>query len=1544
MRMPFIAVVLLTLGLGVSAQTQLRKNEDLKLSPLETQVLGQNRWVRGSSAALRVIVWDHEANKPTKANVQISLLPIRQSKERLSPIVVFRGDTTRLGTLDASFRVPSEAPGAYQLDVIVNSPLGKDAVKQNIQIEESTQIMLTADKPLYQPGQVMHVRALAMDMATRKTIGNLPITFEIEDAKGNKVFKKRDTLSKFGIGSVDFQLADEVNMGTFTLRALLSQAQVEKKIRVDRYVLPKYRVTLKTEKPYYLPGELVKGTLTAKYFFGKPVSKAEVSLSIKTLDIGVTNLQDLKGVTSGEGEYKFEYTLPKFFVGQPFEQGKATVSFEAALKDSADHRQEGRLSIPVVKEPMQITLVPENKIVVAGVENRLYIATGTPDGTSLKDATLTITNSHNAGKKTTLKTDALGIATYAFMPNDKPIQIKVQAQDATGRTANAEVNLASQSNVPGIILRVDKPLTKVGDAITLSVLSSQKGGTLYLDVIRNRQTLLTHAQPMEGGSTSFKLPVTNDMVGTLEIHAYKILPDENIIRDSRVVIASPADDLKISVKADKNEYRPGGEALLHFRVTDSKNQPVLAAMGIAIVDESVFALSELQPGLERIYFLLEKEFMEPKYEIHGLRPTGLLEQPNQLRSMPEVSRQRAATVVLASAEAKSNFDFRFNTYKEKWSRMLQKATPLIERDYLKMYDATRRYRNDTRSALTVADGLETLVKQGYITRGTLTDPWGTPYRVELQGAKNYEGYFTISSAGPDHRWGTVDDIIDINRYRAYQRGVFNGTRGGGMQKGGFAGGMGGGGDRFGVDNKAAMFEDRAEGIQLRRDNLRLFAAPQPAQVDKVASVVSAPEPAVRVREYFPETMLWNPLLLTNEQGEAELRVPIADSITTWRTSIMANSMDGQLGSTTESIKVFQDFFVDIDLPIALTQNDRVEIPVAVYNYLPQAQTVRLDLKREPWFTLEGAEQQSLQLNANEVKVIYYPITVNAIGKHNLMVTARGSKLSDAVRRLIDVQPDGKEFRPTINDRLDGKVTQQIEIPQNAVEGASTIFVKLYPGSFSQVVEGLDGILRMPGGCFEQTSSSAYPNVLVLDYLKQNKKVNPELLMRAEQYINVGYQRLVTFEVAGGGFSWFGDAPAHQVLTAYGLLEFKDMARVHEVDPAVIQRTQAWLASKQNADGSWLENNSGIAEGIINRQTGALRTTAYIAWSLAESGYQGAELQKGLNYVRTHLSEAKDAYTLAVLLNLFVNVDKNGAQTQEVAKSLVDMAKQTDKVAYWEVDNKSFTGAEVHGADLETTGMAAYALAQYGRNGGIVNKVLTYIIQSKDSFGTWTTTQGTVWSMKALLFAGRNSVGGGKSSVTILANGKKAATFTITPDDSDVMRQVNLSEFVQKGSNAIQLQYEGEGGMNYQIVGRYFLDWKQIAPPPPAMEPIALKVDYDRTTLAQDETALVTVTVRNRTDKIAEMPLIDIGVPPGFTVVPDKLQGAVEDKRLSKFTIAARQIILYLTELKPGQEIQYQFQIRAKYPLRAQTPLSKAYPYYNPEKVATVAPTRILVRK
>src|SRR2546423_14666401 len=118
---------------------------------------------------------------------------------------------------------------------------------------------------------------------------------------------------------------------------------------------------------------------------------------------------------------------------------------------------------------------------------------------------------------------------------------------------------------------------------------------------------------------------------------------------------------------------------------------------------------------------------------------------------------------------------------------------------------------------------------------------------------------------------------------------------------------------------------------------------------------------------------------------------------------------------------------------------------------------------------------------------------------------------------------------------------------------------------------------------EQTSSSAYPNILVVDYVKKARVASSsEFLMKAEQYLNVGYQKLLTFERPGGGFDWWGNGEPLVWLSAYGLQEFSDMSKVYPIDPGIIDRTQGFLMKKMDKDGCWPDIGATHGETIASR--------------------------------------------------------------------------------------------------------------------------------------------------------------------------------------------------------------------------------------------------------------------------------------------------------------------------------------------------------------------------
>jgi hypothetical protein len=485
---------------------------------------------------------------------------------------------------------------------------------------------------------------------------------------------------------------------------------------------------------------------------------------------------------------------------------------------------------------------------------------------------------------------------------------------------------------------------------------------------------------------------------------------------------------------------------------------------------------------------------------------------------------------------------------------------------------------------------------------------------------------------------------------------------------------------------------------------------------------------------------------------------------------------------------------------------------------------------------------------------------------------------------------------------------------------------------------------------------------VMDYLQASGQISPEVQMKAEEYINLGYQRLLTFEVQGsGGFSLFGDAPADPMLTAYGLQEFNDMSRVHPVDSVVLQRIAGWLRQNQDSDGSW-QGVEGFHESGLTGMVERLPVTAYVVWGMADAGYgDDAATQKGVEYLREFQSKADDAYTLALVANALVAVDiSNGgqlsSQTETVLERLAGMAHSDGSSAYWESGGETVMGSYGQSGNLETTALAALALLSSNVHPELANAALTYLVQSKDSFGTWDTTQATVMSLKAFMASLRGGAENVDAEVTILLNDGQTRTLQVTPDNFDVVQYVSFDDISIGRENKISIEVSGKGNLMYQVAASYYLPWDKLAMYPEVLEGedlVTVDVAYDRTKLAVNDSVEVSVKVSlNAEGGKADSAIIDLGLPPGFSLQSEDLAALVayyndvpEDYQyptIQRYELTGRQIIVYISNLNYENPVKFSYHLLAKYPLEVQTPASSAYDYYNPDVSGEQAPLTLVV--
>ncbi|MGL4651166.1 MAG: alpha-2-macroglobulin family protein, partial [Caldilineaceae bacterium] len=348
-------------------------------------------------------------------------------------------------------------------------------------------------------------------------------------------------------------------------------------------------------------------------------------------------------------------------------------------------------------------------------------------------------------------------------------------------------------------------------------------------------------------------------------------------------------------------------------------------------------------------------------------------------------------------------------------------------------------------------------------------------------------------------------------------------------------------------------------------------------------------------------------------------------ITEWRVSLVASDRNGRLGATTLGINVFQPFFVEPDLPTHFTAGDSVSIPVAIYNYLDAPQVVAVELAPVDGVELLGVSAQSVTLAANEVTSIAIPVRFTRFGDYALRFDAtatpandaNAAAVRDAIEKVADVRPAGERVLDTKNLLLSQSdpVRQEVVITvRESIDPAATsVTVNVFPDPLADAQQGLEALLQAPYGCFEQVTSVTYLNTLVLAYLEQTgQAVRLELdvdAIRAD--IVRGLQAQIGYEVPGqpGGFEWYGQPPAVPYLTAYGLMSFVEMQRVTWVDPALIQRTAAYLLSLQDRDGAW-RTDEGAWWGVSD-----VTMTAQMVWALAAAGYADTpEVQRGVEFL------------------------------------------------------------------------------------------------------------------------------------------------------------------------------------------------------------------------------------------------------------------------------------------------------------------------------------------
>jgi type II secretory pathway pseudopilin PulG len=1495
----------------------------LSPSPYELKVLGQTELLAGTEGSLRVLLVRHGDQKPVPG-VPVNVELAAKNAGPVLKLVSFRTDSA--GSTQARFQWPDWEPGDYELRVSARPTFGEESIVKTVKLKRSWKLMVSSDKSVYQPGQAIHLRGLALRRPDLKPVAGHDVSFSIADPKGNVIFRQRGVTSRFGIASADCALADEILEGAYQVSCQVGDTASELTIDIQRYVLPKFKVEVTFDKLYYLPGERLTGKVQAHYFFGKPVGNGDVDVVIDQRALPGARLNSVQARTDADGMAPFEFVLPDRLHSAEREGEEAQLTIEAKVRDAAGQEQKKTETCVVAARPIRIEVIPEGGTLVEGVPNRVYLLATYADG---RPAQVRIAIS---GQSQEAETDDLGVAMVELTPRTSRILWTLRASDAEGREGRREITLQTGEAPNDFLIQTDKAVYAGGETMHLTALGKAGNEPVFVDLIKDGQTLLTTLVAMKEGRGETDFDISPDLFGTIELCAYRYSAEGQAIRKRRALYIRQVHDIRIGVTQDLPEYRPGQRARLRFKLTDSSGKPLPGALSLAAVDEAVFSVLNRAPGMERQFFTLERELLKPVMTVYPWSP-------DDRPAVPSEHRQRLEQALFARTAA-DRTDTR--------EAFLEKLLPYVDNnrhvfdvlrrpDWEQIVDSWDWYPDELRKSLHESGKAHSLDISNYPAKAQAAEAASTRGRERMAGCWILFGFiFSVGVVvvGISKGRTTLLELVAVGAIIAILTALLLPA----VQQAREAA-------------RRSQAGNDLKQIALAFSNATDARHTAEATVDAFTNLKGNAPTAPRLRQWFPETLLWRPELITDNQGEAEIDVDLADSITTWRLSASAVSANGELGSLQAPVRVFQPFFVDLNLPVALTRGDAVTVPVVVYNYLDRPQTVRLVLENaEAFEQFEGIEQ-IVELAPGEVKSAGYRLRARKIGKQTLRVTARSGDVSDAIERTVEIVPDGRPVEQVANGTFNEPASTAVTVPDEAIEGSTKAILKIYPSSFSQLVEGLDAIFRQPYGCFEQTSSTTYPNVLALDYLIRTKKNAPDVEARARQYIHLGYQRLLTFEIAGGGFDWFGRPPANRVLSAYGLMEFTDMARVHDVDPALIPRTRDWLIKQRNRDGSWDPEGHLLHEDPTggSGQLARLGTTAYIGWAVYGTSRSAAtepDAATTLHWLVGHEPSAiSDPYVLALVANAVGAIDGWGKAARPYLDRIETLRKTSSdgKLAWWEAERSGrtlFYGGGVSG-QTEATALSVMALMNGGGHSAAIPAALAWLVRQKDSHGTWHSTQATVLALKALTAAMGRPVGGNRERrIDIVIDGKPHRTLVIPVEQADVMQQLDLSASLRTGNHDVKLTDRSGTAAGYQLAVTYHVP-DSAEPPRPQAFSVALS--YERSELQVGESLAARAVVKNASAEALPMVLVDLPIPPGFDVDSSAFARLVAAGKVEKFQVTPRSIIVYLRSLSPASELEIAYSLRSTVVAKVASPPAVAYEYYAPERRARSAGWELTVQ-
>ncbi|XP_014602109.1 PREDICTED: CD109 antigen [Polistes canadensis] len=769
----------------------------------------------------------------------------------------------------------------------------------------------------------------------------------------------------------------------------------------------------------------------------------------------------------------------------------------------------------------------------------------------------------------------------------------------------------------------------------------------------------------------------------------------------------------------------------------------------------------------------------------------------------------------------------------------------------------------------------------------------------------------------------------------------------------------------------------------------------------------------RIQRQYENVWLWKDINI-GPHGRQIFNIDVPRRPVHWMVTVFGMSPSKGFGMLPKALEYtgILPFYINVEMPTHSKQGEQIGIRVSVFNYMRgdiEATVVLTGSKDYKFVHVEdngivqsykprtsfGEHQFFLWIRAQDATVVYLPIVPVRLGDIKIHIYAMTLIGRDSVTRTLHVEADGlpqhrhQSILLDLSNRAYVFQYMHVNITETPIisydenryyvfgSNKATISVvgDVVGPIFPTMPVNATSLIDLPMDCAEQNMFSFAANMYTTMYMRLVNQRNRTQEKESFYYMNIGYQRQLSFMNPDGSFSLFrsdwNQSASSVWLTAYCARIFQE-ASFYEwenylyIDPYVITQAVSWVLKHQTPEGSfyevtWLPDRKMNSSLNYNNDIIRFRNvslTAHVLITLetvrdltgglgSQVALASAKAVKWLERNMKLLEEKGNPYEVAIVSYALLMAKASTAE--QAFNILTRHARREGGLTYWgreavppppqKLENqKPFLLPRLpYKYDAENIETTAYALLVYvARQEVMIEPIVKWLNAQRLTDGGWASTQDSAWAMKALMdYTVRSRIRDVSSlNVTIEATALSGTPRTLSVNPQNLARLQSIE--IPEAWGTVKVQAKGAGYAILQMSVQYNVDIKRFQTQPPVQA-------FDLVTRAnfhgRNQSHISYLSCQRWTNVIESsrsgMAVLDVAVPTGYIIQQQNLDKYVLSRKvrnLQRARFQGRKILFYFDYLDQ-EETCVNFTIERWYPVANMSrylPI-RVYDYYAPER-------------